>query len=103
MRNVPDKSCTENQNTHFVSSNFFFENRAVCEIMWENIVDRGRPQYNACALHARYPRLKKRTLRICNIFGYPLQQLLQERASMLPYPNNVLPVYHEFLEPDGSY
>jgi len=25
MRNVSDKSCTENQNTHFVFSNFFFE------------------------------------------------------------------------------
>jgi len=23
MRNVSDKSCTENQNTHFVSYNFF--------------------------------------------------------------------------------
>ena len=29
MRNVSDKSCRENQNTHFVFSNFFFENRAV--------------------------------------------------------------------------
>jgi len=29
MRNVSDKSCTENQNTHFLFSNFFFfENRA---------------------------------------------------------------------------
>ena len=33
----------ENQNTHFMSSNFFFffENRAVHEIMWENIVELG--------------------------------------------------------------
>jgi len=29
---------------HFVSSNLLFENRAICEIMWDNIVDRGRPQ-----------------------------------------------------------
>jgi len=29
----------ENQNTHFMFSNFFvFENRAVYEIMWKNIV-----------------------------------------------------------------
>ena len=45
MINVWDKSCTENQNTHFVFGNFFFlENRAIYEIMWENIVGRGRPQ-----------------------------------------------------------
>ena len=44
MRNVSDKSCRENQNTHFVCRNFFFENRAVYEIMWKNIVQRGRPQ-----------------------------------------------------------
>jgi len=28
MRNVSDKSCRENQNTHFVFNNFFFENLA---------------------------------------------------------------------------
>jgi len=44
MRNVSDRSCTENQNTHFVFSDFFFENRTVYEIMWKNIVERGRPQ-----------------------------------------------------------
>jgi len=34
IRNVSDRNCTENQNTHFVFSNFFFfENRAVYEIM----------------------------------------------------------------------
>ena len=45
MRKVLDRSCRENQNTHFVFSNFFFfENRAVYEKMWKNIVERGRPQ-----------------------------------------------------------
>jgi len=43
MRNVSDKFCRENQNTHFVFSNFF-ENRAVYEKMWKNTVERGRPQ-----------------------------------------------------------
>ena len=39
MRNVSDKNCRENQNTHFTFSNFFFpENHAVYEIMWKNIV-----------------------------------------------------------------
>jgi hypothetical protein len=56
IRNVSDKSCRENQNTHFVFSIFFSEKRAVCGVMWENIVEGGRPQmtiqYGACALHA---------------------------------------------------
>ena len=45
MRTVSDKSCRENQNTHFMSSNYFFPwNRAVYEIMWKNIVESDRPQ-----------------------------------------------------------
>ena len=45
MRNVSDRSCTGNQNTHFVFNKvFFFENRAVCVIMWKNIVQRCGPQ-----------------------------------------------------------
>jgi hypothetical protein len=39
MRNASDKIGTVNQNTHFVFSDFFsFENRAVYEVMWKNIV-----------------------------------------------------------------
>ena len=30
--------------THFVFSHFFFENRALCEITWKNVVELGRPQ-----------------------------------------------------------
>jgi hypothetical protein len=43
MRNVSDKSYIENQNTPVVFSNFFSENRAFCEIIWKNILERGRP------------------------------------------------------------
>ena len=40
MRNVSDKLCIQNQNTHFVVSNifFFFENRTVYEIIWKHFV-----------------------------------------------------------------
>ena len=34
----------EETKTHFLFSDFFFENRAFYEIMWENIVERVRPQ-----------------------------------------------------------
>jgi hypothetical protein len=44
LGNVLDKICGENRNTHFVFSNFFPENRAVCEIMWENMAQPERPQ-----------------------------------------------------------
>jgi len=43
MRNVSDKSCRENHNTHFMFR-FFFENHVVYEIMWKNIVEPERPQ-----------------------------------------------------------
>jgi hypothetical protein len=43
MRNVPDKSRRENQNTGFTFNNIFYENRAFYEIMWENIAKPGWP------------------------------------------------------------
>jgi len=44
MRNVLVKNCRGNQNTHFMINNSFSENRAVYEIMWKNIAQRGGPQ-----------------------------------------------------------
>ena len=56
MRNVLDKSCRENQNTHSMFNNLFPENHAVNEIMSENVVDTEGPQmvsqYGAYALRA---------------------------------------------------
>ena len=34
----------KNQKAHFVINEFFSENLAVCEIMWKNILEPGRPQ-----------------------------------------------------------
>jgi len=42
MRNVSEKRCRENQNTHFMFNNFFSENRAIYEIMWKNILELDR-------------------------------------------------------------
>ena len=40
MRNVSDKSSSENQNTLYVQQLFVFpENLAVCEIIWKNVVE----------------------------------------------------------------
>ena len=57
MRNVSNKSCRENQNTHFTFSNFFFfDNRAVYyEMMLKKKVEPKWPQmtseYGAYELH----------------------------------------------------
>ena len=46
MRNVSDKSFRGKSKHTFCVQQFFFlfENRAIYEIMWKNIVERGRPQ-----------------------------------------------------------
>ena len=56
MRNYLDESCRENQNTHFMFSDFFSENIAVYEIMQKNMVEPEGPQmtsqYDPYELHA---------------------------------------------------
>ena len=47
MRNISDKICRKNQNTHFILNNLFFflsENRAVYEEMCKNIVQSDWPE-----------------------------------------------------------
>jgi hypothetical protein len=65
MRNVSDKSCRENQNTHFVFGNLFLENYAVFEIMWKNIVQRGRSYDKVTHAHGMLDN-KGYTHKICN-------------------------------------
>jgi hypothetical protein len=43
MKDVSDK-VVEKVRTHILFSFFFFGNRAAYEIMWKNIVERGKPQ-----------------------------------------------------------
>jgi len=38
------------ENTHFMFSSFFFENRAICDIMWTDIVEPGMPRMTAWRL-----------------------------------------------------
>jgi hypothetical protein len=61
MRNVLDKSCREDQNTHFMFNNFFSENHAVYEIMLKIMVEIEGPQmmsqHGAYVLHVGLERL----------------------------------------------
>ena len=50
MKNVSDKSCRENRNTHFMFTNFF-ENHAVYGIMCRHVVKPDRPNYTMAHAH----------------------------------------------------
>jgi len=69
------------------SENFFFENHAVYEIMWNYVVETGRPQTTiwrmriACWISKTINTLSKYVVRI----SFPLQQWLHERTSVLRY------------------
>jgi len=86
MRNVSNKSCRENQNAHFVSRNFFFENRIVNEIIWKNIVQRGRPQMTIWRMRTAcwIPKATNAHSQYVLLIAFPLQRL-HERAPMLRY------------------
>jgi hypothetical protein len=57
MRNISEKVCRQDRNTHFIFNNIFSKNHAIYEIKWENIVtpDRSRMtiQHGTSVLHAR--------------------------------------------------
>jgi hypothetical protein len=67
MTNVLDKSCRENQNTHFIFYNIFFflENRTFYETMSKNVVETAGPQmtsqHGAHASRAELARVYART------------------------------------------
>jgi len=89
MRNVPDKSCRRNQSTHFVFNKglFFFENRALYQIMWNNTVERRKPHMTiwrmriACSI----PKAIDTHSEYVILVAFPLQRWLHERTSMLRY------------------
>jgi hypothetical protein len=87
MRNVLDRGCRENQNTHFISITHFLMKIIPFMGIWKNNVESGRPQMtirymrNACLIlkatdtHSEYVIL----------IAFPLQQWLHVCASVLCY------------------
>jgi hypothetical protein len=63
MRNISDKRCRENQNTHIMFNDLIFENRVLYKVMWKNAIELERDiwQYGASALHVGYLRLQTHT------------------------------------------
>ena len=69
------------------SNFYFFENRAVYEIMWKHIVEWDRPQMKIRRMRVALgiPKATDRHSEYVIIIAFPLQQRLHERASMLRY------------------
>jgi len=88
MRNVSDK-LVETIKTHTLCSImfFFFENRALYEKMWKNIVEPDRPQMTIWRM-SFVRRITKSTnthSEYLVLDAFPRQQWLREHASMLRY------------------
>jgi len=75
--------------THILCSAIFFfsENRAVYEIMWKQVVERGRPQMTIWRMRIPcwIPKTTNTHSQYVTLIAFPQQQWLQERASMLRY------------------
>jgi hypothetical protein len=80
--------------THFVFSNLFPENRAFFfKIMWKNIAERGRSQMTIWRTRIACRIRKLHTHTHNTQIAFPLQQWLQERASILRYPHIICLVH----------
>jgi hypothetical protein len=89
MRNVADKNCRENQDTHFMFKKklFFFENRAVHAVMCKNIIEPDRPQMAIWRIRiaAWIPTATNTHSEYVILIAFPPPQWLQESASLLLY------------------
>jgi len=76
--------------THILYSvTFLKKNRAVYEIMWKNVVERGRPQMKIWRMRVACWIIKATDTHseYVVLVSFPLQQQLSERAGMLHYTN----------------
>ena len=101
MKNVSGKNCRENQNTHFVFTNFFFFNRDLYEVMWKNVVQAGRPKMKRERM--RFGCWILKGTNTCSKyevhFVFSLQQWLRERASiLLSYVQHIVCVVHFIIK-----
>ena len=86
MKNVSDEHSRENQ-THFVSSTFFLEIRAVYEIKWKIMYSEAGHNKNMAHAHCMLDTqdYKYAHTGFVALNAFPVQQWLQDRASMLRY------------------
>ena len=91
MRNVSDKSCRENQNTHFICSIFFIFWDA---IMRKNVVEPDRSQMAIWRMRIECWIIKATNTHsdYLILIAFPQQQWSYERASLLRY--STLPLFN---------
>jgi len=67
--------------------NFFFDNCALYEIRWENIVKPGRPRMTVWPMRIAcwIPKATNTHSGYVILISFPLQEWLDERASVLRY------------------
>jgi hypothetical protein len=98
MRNVSDKRCRENQNTHFMFNNFFF--RKSCRL-WDNVEKYGRVGQATGDNIIRRMRFACWITKATNthteyviLIAFPRQQWLGEWVSMLRLYVHGLPCFN---------
>jgi len=67
--------------------NFFFVDHLVYEVLWKNIVERGRSQMivRSMCISCWIPKARNTHSQYVTLIAFPQQQGLQERASILRY------------------
>jgi hypothetical protein len=73
----------ENIKTHILCSLALFENSTIYEIIWKNSVPPDRPQIMRMHIACWITRATDTHSEYVILIGFPLQQWLRERASML--------------------
>ena len=83
------QNCRENQNRHFMFSNFSFSKilRAVCEVMQKNIAEPKRPEMIIWRMRVAcwVPVSTDRSSEYVILTDFPIQQWLNERTSLSRY------------------
>jgi len=80
--------------THILCTlNFFFEHCAVYEIMWKNVVQRGKPQMTIWRMRIAcwIPKAINPHTGCVILITFPYEQWLHERASLLRYTHIACP------------
>jgi hypothetical protein len=92
MRTVPYKICRENQNTRFMFNNFFLKKSC---LLWDNVEMTIRCTHIACWIPKPTNILSEYVI----IIAFPLQQWLQEHASLLRcmYTDCLVSTYDHFF------
>ena len=90
MKTFSDK-CVDKLEVHILCSPTFFENLAVYEIMWKNIVERDRPQMTVWRMRiACWIRKATNTQGCVILIDFPQQKWLHEAPKY--YVIGILPV-----------